>query len=130
MALNEISKVFRQIARKELPKHLLTDKQGKPRIIADVPTFEQLAAQAFDQIRRYGMAEAVIPAKMLDVITEIAEEAGLESERAILREHLIALVADADRAIHNKRDRELINMELRDGIHALQMGDEEVPLLK
>jgi uncharacterized membrane protein len=128
MALNEISKVLRQIARRELPKHVLSDKQDKPRIIADVPTFEHLAAQAFDQIRRYGMSDAIIPAKMLDVITEIAEEAHLESERAVLREHVLAIVEDAGRAFENSRDRIVISAELQPALRALGMSETDVHL--
>ena len=129
MALNELSRVLRQIAHKELPRHVLSDKEGKPRIIAEVPTFEHLVAQAFDQIRRYGMADAIIPAKLLDVIAEIAEEADLESERTVLREHLTAIVADADRAIQNPRDRAILNARLIPTMRALQMPDDELKLL-
>lgn len=129
MSLNEISRVLRQIARKELPRHLLLDKEGKPRIVADVPTFERLVAQGFDQIRRYGMADAIIPAKLLDVITEIAEVVDLESEKIILREHGIAVVSDATGAIHNERDRAQINAKIMSASHALGIPEGMIKLL-
>lgn len=126
MGLNEISRVLRQIARKEFPKHILSDKQGKPRIIASVPSFEQLAAQAFDQVRRYGMADSAIPVKMLEVITEIGEVVELESERVVLREHVIAVAADANTAIRNPRDRAQINAKLTPAMRALKMDPKEI----
>jgi uncharacterized membrane protein len=129
MALNEISKVLRQLAGRDLPKHILTDMQGKPRVIADSVTFDSMAAQAFDQIRRYGMGDAIIPAKMLDVIAEIGEETDLESERTTLREHVRAIMEDADRLIIDLRDRAQINAEFPAVARVLGIREGEVRML-
>jgi uncharacterized membrane protein len=129
MGLNEISRILRQIARKEFPRHILSDKQGKPRIVASFPTFEHLVAQAFDQVRRYGMADSAITVKVLDVIGEIGEVVELESERAILREHVIAIVTDANKAISNPRDRAQINSKLLPTMQVLQIKEGDLKLL-
>jgi len=129
MALNEISQVLRLLAGRELPKHILTDKKGGPRIIADSVSFESMAAQAFDQIRRYGMGDAVIPAKMLDVIAEISEETDLESERDFLKEHVRAILEDADRHIVDARDRAHINARATMVAASLGMTQDEIKVL-
>lgn len=129
MGLNEINKVLRQLARKEFPRHVLSDKEGNPRLLVEWPSFEQLTAQAFDQVRRYGMADATIPVKILEVITEIGDVVQLESERAVLREHVIATATDAHHAIHNRRDRAQINAKLIPAMHILQMKDSDLSLL-
>ncbi len=129
MVLNEISKVLRQLAGRELPKHILTDKQGQPRIIADSLTFESMATQAFDQIRRYGMGDAIIPAKLLDVIAEVGEETDLESQQNVLKGHVRAIIEDADRHITDLRDRAQINTEIPAVARALGMSEGEVRML-
>lgn len=129
MALNEISKVLRQLAGHDLPKHILCDRQGVPRVVADSLTFDAMAAQAFDQIRRYSMGDASIPAKMLDVIAEIGEETGLESQQAILRAHVHAIIEDADREIIGERDRAQVNAEVPQVMRALGMKEGEVKIL-
>ncbi|MEO8287274.1 MAG: DUF2254 domain-containing protein [Chloroflexota bacterium] len=129
MALNEMSLVLRQLAARELPRHVLLDKNGQARIIAPVLTFDAMAAHAFDQVRRYGMGDATIPAKMLDVIAEIAERCDLPGQRAVLKEHVKAIMRDADRHIENERDRAQINAEMADVVGALGIHEGEISLL-
>ncbi|MDQ6692797.1 MAG: DUF2254 domain-containing protein [Chloroflexota bacterium] len=112
MALNEIGSLLRQVARRELPDYIQRDKEGKVRIVAQGPTFESMAAQAFDQIRRYGMADATVSTKMLNVIGEIAAETSSEVYIDVLRAHALAIIQDANRATSSSRDRHLLAVEI------------------
>ncbi|MEO5952463.1 MAG: DUF2254 domain-containing protein [Chloroflexia bacterium] len=129
MGLNEINRVLKQLARKELHRHILNDKQGKPRVLVEWPSFEQLTAQAFDQVRRYGMADAAIPAKMLEVISDLGEVLEVQAEREVLFEHVRAIATDADQAIKNPRDRALINAMLIPAMQTLQVNGKDIRLL-
>jgi uncharacterized membrane protein len=112
MSLNEISSVLRALAGRDLPRHILCGANGAARVVSLGPNFESMASQAFDQIRRYGMSDATVAAKMLDVIAEVAERTGLESQRAALTEHVIAIREDADRKLLSMRDRAYLNERL------------------
>ncbi len=112
MALNQLGAVLRRAAGKRLPTPERCDAAGQLRVIAEGPTFGSMVAQAFDQIRRYGMGDAVIPLKMLDVISEVAEAAQDEERLAVLRAHASAIIEDAERGIRPERDRELIRVKL------------------
>jgi uncharacterized membrane protein len=112
MSLNEISSVLRTLAGRDMPSHVLCGSAGKPRLITLGPTFESMVSQAFDQIRRYGMADATVAAKLLDVIAEVAEQTDLEGERETLVEHVLAIREDADRQLQSTRDRLYFNERL------------------
>jgi uncharacterized membrane protein len=113
-----------------LPKHIRTDDKGKVRVIADAPTFRSMAGLAFDQIRRYGtQTDATIPAKMLDVIAEIAEGANNREHLNVLREHVLAIAEDCDRKIASTRDREIVNAQLISVAKVLKLKENEIPLL-
>jgi uncharacterized membrane protein len=129
MSLNEISRVLRQLAGRELPRHVICDDKGRPRLIAEGPSFEKMVAQALDQTRRYGMADAGIAAKMLDVIGEVAEQTDIEEQREVLRRHLRATMEDADRLIVDRRDRAIVNSKIGPAARALRMAEEDTPHL-
>ncbi|HKP51245.1 MAG TPA: DUF2254 domain-containing protein [Chloroflexia bacterium] len=113
MALNQLGVILRLVAGKELPTPVRCDEKSKVRVIAEGPTFSSMVAQAFDQVRRYGMTDAAIPIKMLDIIGEVAEEVQEETRLAVLRAHAKAIIEDANRNIHPARDRDLINEKMR-----------------
>jgi uncharacterized membrane protein len=128
MSLNEISGVLRTLAGRELPRHVLCGSEGKPRLVTLGPTFETMVSQAFDQIRRYGMADATVTAKMLDVIAEVAERTDLQEQRAALTGHVLAIREDADRKILSMRDRLYLNERLAPAAAALGIEAEVPPL--
>jgi len=123
MALNQLGVILRLVARKELPTPVRCDDAGKVRVIAEGPTFSRMISQAFDQTRRYGTSDASIALKLLDVISEIAEEVNDESRLAVLREHAQAILEDANRNIQSQRDLDLINEKMRSLSTVLKMGD-------
>jgi uncharacterized membrane protein len=126
MALNQLGAVLRLVAAKELPTPVRCDERGKVRVIAEGPTFSSMAAQVFDQVRRYGMTDSAIPLKMLDIIGEVAEEVRDEERLAVLREHTRAIMEDANRHIRPSRDRELINDKMRSIAGVLKLDDDIV----
>jgi uncharacterized membrane protein len=130
MSLNQVGGVLRQVVQRQSPTQLHCDATGKVRIVAEVPSFESMMSQAFDQVRRYGSGDASVVLKLLDVLAEIAEDATDRSQIHILREHMHAIVEDCDRRIATRRDRIMINNKLLTMLDALQLTREEVTLLR
>ena len=112
MSLNEISTVLRHVVDRELPAHVHYGVDGKVRAILKETTFEKLAGQAFDQIRRFGMSDATIPIKMLDVISEIAGGEVRPDHLEVLRLHVRAIIEDAEAALKSTRDRALFSQKV------------------
>lgn len=112
MSLNQISSVLRLVAARELPEHVRYGVDGKVRAILKEPTFDKLAAQAFDQVRRFGMADATIPIKLLDVIEEVALGDTLPEHLEILRLHARAIIEDAQFSLKSTRDKALFSQKV------------------
>jgi uncharacterized membrane protein len=128
MSLNEISSVLRTLAGRDMPRHVLCGTEGKPRLVTLGPTFDSMVSQAFDQIRRYGMADATVAAKMLDVIAEVAERTTLQEQRATLTGHVLAIREDANRKLLSMRDRLYLNERLAPAAAALGIEGSVLPL--
>lgn len=111
MSLNQISSVLRLVAARELPEQVRYGVDGKVRAILNEPTFEKLAAQAFDQVRRFGTNDATIPIKLLDVIEEIAAEDTLPAHMEVLRLHARAIIEDAELNLKSTRDKALFSQK-------------------
>ncbi|HEX8229798.1 MAG TPA: DUF2254 domain-containing protein [Chloroflexia bacterium] len=112
MSLNQISSVLRLVAARELPEQVRYGVDGKVRAILNEPTFEKLAAQAFDQVRRFGTTDATIPIKLLDVIEEIAAEDTLPAHLEVLRLHTRAIIEDAELNLKSTRDKALFSQKV------------------
>ncbi|HEV2123394.1 MAG TPA: DUF2254 family protein, partial [Chloroflexota bacterium] len=52
--------ILRQLAPMELPPRRRYDRDGKPRVIMESPTFGDLLKLGFDQIRTFGESHTVI----------------------------------------------------------------------
>lgn len=131
MSLNQISSVLRLVAARELPEQVRYGVDGKVRAILKEPTFDKLVAQAFDQIRRFGMSDATIPIKLLDVIEEVAGGGTLPEHLEVLRLHARAIIEDAERNLKSTRDRDLFSQKVASLPQNLVSGTEysllEVP---
>lgn len=122
MSLNEISTVLRFVVDRELPAHVHYGVDGKVRAILKEPTFDKLAAQAFDQARRFGMSDATIPIKMLDVIAEIADGEVRPEHLEVLRLHVRAIIEDAEAKLTSTRDKALFSRKVADMPESLVSG--------
>jgi uncharacterized membrane protein len=124
MSLNQVSSVLRLVAARELPEQVRYGVDGKVRAILKAPTFANLAAQAFDQVRRFGMSDATIPIKLLDVIEEIATGDPLPEHLEVLRLHARAIIEDAELNLKSTRDRALFSQKVSNLPESLASGTE------
>ena len=90
------------------------------RVIAIVPTFEGLLAEAFDQIRGSAQGNVAVMARMLGAIDTIASLTTSPRRRRALREHLQWIAELADRTIDSAHDRARIERRLTDVREAIK----------
>ena len=123
MSLNQLGNVLRQVASSKFPGPFRCDKEGVLRVFAFGPTFETLADQAFDQIRRHATLDAAVLIKILDVIGEVADETDSEERMAVLRTHALAVREAFELNIRHGRDRQLFNEKFASIETVLRMTD-------
>ena len=82
------------------------------RVIAIVPTFERLLAEAFDEIRGSAAGNVAIMARMLSAIHTIASLMVSPSRLRALDEQVRCIAELADRSIESTHDRAQIERRL------------------
>lgn len=92
------------------------------RVIAIVPTFEGLLAEAFDQIRCSAEGNVAIMARMLGAIDTIASLTVSPCRRRALDEQVQWIADLADRTIESTHDRARIETRLMEVREALEAG--------
>jgi len=124
MCVDHLAAILARLACRQLP--LSHRYEGDTlRVIASVPTFEGLLAEAFDQIRDSAAGNVAIMARMLGAIDAIASLTTSPRERRALREHLQWIAELADRTIESANDRARIKRRLT---HVYEAIDSEPAL--
>jgi len=106
------SRILRNFMRSRVTQETL-------RVIAIVPTFEDLLAEAFDQIRDNATGNVAIMAHMFGSIDTIASRTVSPSHLRALDEQLQWIAELADRSIEANHDRERLARRLTDVREAL-----------
>jgi uncharacterized membrane protein len=90
------------------------------RVIATVPTFEALLAEAFDQIRGSAEGNVAIIARMLGALETLADLTVSPRRRRAIRDQVRWLAEVAGRTIESKHDRDRLARRLTDVREALK----------
>jgi uncharacterized membrane protein len=90
------------------------------RVIATVPTFEALLAEAFDQIRGSAEGNVAIIARMLGALETLADLTVSPHRRRAIRDQVRWLAEVAGRTIESKHDRDRFARRLTDVREALK----------
>ena len=112
--IDHIGSVLRQLAPMELPARRRYDRDGKPRVIVDSPTFDDLLKLGFDQIRSFGESHTVILLQLLEIIGELEEVTDAPERRLRLVEHANHIAAAAERGVKAEVDRAAVRERLQD----------------
>ncbi len=75
------------------------------RVIAVGPTFANLVAESFDQIRESALGNVGVILRMLDALPIIASRTSSPSRRRVLHEHMQWIAELAERTLKSPRDR-------------------------
>ncbi|MFZ0469225.1 MAG: DUF2254 domain-containing protein [Thiogranum sp.] len=118
MCVDYLTAILARLACRQLPPSHRYEGETL-RVIAIVPTFEGLLAEAFDQIRDSAAGNVAIMARMLGAIDTIASLTISPRGRRALREHLQWIAELADRTIESAHDRAQIERRLTHVYEAL-----------
>ena len=77
---------------------------GELRVVAKGPTFSALVADAFDQIRQNAEGNPAVLVRMLGGIESVAAFTRNAARRAVLREQVELIAAQAERTIESGHD--------------------------
>jgi uncharacterized membrane protein len=125
MSLNQIANVLRHIASSPIPGPFRCDPYGQVRVFAFGQSFETLVAQGIDQIRRHALLDVAILIKVLDAVSEVAEDTQDPSRLSVLKLHVLAVKETCALNIRHTRDLDLFNQKLASLSDALHLTDEE-----
>ena len=95
------------LAGRALPSPQRCDEAGNLRVLAPAVTFNELTAEAFDEIRTYGATSPEILSGILNVIAELAPRLRRAEDRENLRLHVRKVTADSSRIV-NEDDRRTV----------------------
>lgn len=76
------------VANREMPARARHDDDGRLRVIAPVPTFEELVGSCLDPIRRYGGGQTAVAEALLDVTSRAGIDCRDAGRREVLRAYL------------------------------------------
>jgi uncharacterized membrane protein len=102
-----------------IPSSLRMDEEGTLRVIAPSLSFEEIAAETFDQIRLYGHTNGYILGYLLETINELVPHLQRESDRQVLIGHVRQIGADAE-LIVNADDRARVLAQVQQTLYQLE----------
>jgi len=109
-----------RLARRELPKPILTDDQGKPRIVRQTTSYKGALDAAFNQIRQAGSSKPSILVHLLNALAAIAEHVRTEEQRTGVRRHVELVWAAAQRDVPDPGDAGDVEQALRAALDVLE----------
>jgi uncharacterized membrane protein len=120
MCVDYLTAILARLACRQFPPSLRYEGETL-RVIAIVPTFERLLAEAFDQIRDSAAGNVAIMARMLGAIDTIASLTVSPSHLRALDEQVQWIAELADRSIESTHGRARIErrlMQVREALKA------------
>jgi uncharacterized membrane protein len=119
MCVDYLTAILARLASRKIPP--LHRYEGSAlRVIAMAPTFENLLAEAFDQIRRNAEGNVSVMSRMLGALDAIASLTDSPCRRRALREQVQRIAELADRTIDSTHDRAWIEERLTRAREALE----------
>ena len=111
MCVDYLTAILARLAPRQIPSSRRYE-EGELRVIAIGPTFEDLLAASFDQIRSSAKGNVAIMLRMLGAIQTIAGLTAGPSRRRALREQVQWIAELAERTIESAHDRERLESRL------------------
>jgi len=111
MCVDYLGAIMSRIGSRQIPTMYRLD-QGTLRVIARVPDFQKLLAEAFDQIRQNAEGNIAVLAQQLRALETIARQTSRFRRRQALRQQVELIQSAAQRAISSSHDRTNIENSL------------------
>jgi len=119
MCVDHLTAILTSLACRQFPPSHRYEGE-RLRVIAIVPTFEAMLAEAFDQIRDSAAGNVAIMMRMLGAIGTIASLTVSQSHLRALDEQVQYIADLADRSIESKHDRDRFTKRLSEVREALK----------
>jgi uncharacterized membrane protein len=94
-----------RVAGRRMPSPFRYDAEGKPRVIAEGPTFAGIVQAAVGPIRQYGRSSAPVAVRLLEGLAQVVLQARRIEDRRALLEEAETIVAGSRDALPSERDR-------------------------
>lgn len=120
-AMDSVTDMLVRYAREDRPTPLRIDEHGTARLLAVVPTLDDIVRLGFDQVRRDASSRPSFAVRLLELLADLREAApaAAGSEEIARQARLIA--AHAGAVAELEADQELV-MEAFQQLHGDQMG--------
>lgn len=125
-AIDQIEDLLRRLAKCDLEACRAFDRDGIPRVIYRMPTWEDYLALAFDEIRQFGSTSIQVMRRLRSALVELS--ACVDSERArTVHAYLGHLDSGIERSGFDPEDRAAARIEDRQGLGLSHRQDENDP---
>lgn len=121
MCVDYLTAILARLAVRQFPPSHRYDEEAL-RVIIIAPTFEDLLAEAFDQIRGNTEGNVAVMARMLGALHTIGSLTTDQRRRQALHEQMQWIAELADRTIESTHDRARIERRLMEVREALEAG--------
>ncbi len=98
-------------------------KDGKLRVIARRPTFDNLLELAFGQIRQSSDGNVAVMVRVLQSLATLSNLARSPHRRVLIRDHAIRISELADRTVPSAHDRDLVQKALLNALAGVEALD-------
>jgi uncharacterized membrane protein len=112
MCIDYLTAVLAALSIRRFPESLRYEEDDL-RLVAIVPTFEGLLAEAFDQIRNSATGNAAVVTRMLGALEKLATLTANRRRRQAIQEQMQFIVEVAGRTVESQHDRDRIARRLR-----------------
>ena len=119
MCVDYLSAILARLAPRQIPSSRRYE-EGELRVLTIGPTFEDLLAESFDQIRSSADGNVAIMLRMLGAVQTIAGLTASPSRRRALREQVQWIAELAERTLESAHDRAGIDARLARAREALE----------
>ena len=107
MCIDGLGEVLSQLAGREAPSPVRDARGGAVRLVAQRPTFDELAALAFAQVRHHGAGTPVVVERLLTMAATVAARCG-DARRDMMVREAMRVARAAGAALPDPDDRERI----------------------
>lgn len=121
MCVDYLTAILARLAVRQFPPSHRHDEEAL-RVITIAPTFEDLLAEAFDQIRGNTAGNVAVMARILSALHTIGSLTTDQRRRQALHEQMQWIAELADRTIESTHDRARIERRLMEVREALEAG--------
>lgn len=123
-AIDQIEDLLRRLSRCNLDTCEACDTDGTPRVVLQMPSWDDYLSLAFDEIRQFGASSIQVMRRLRSALADLAEACPPERAPPIMS-YLAHLDSSIDRSALDPQDRALARIEDRQGIGISRRIDDE-----